>query len=131
MYLLMKVHKHMIAKRETINTKNKVLGPDSIWVDYHLQKTKHLIPTYLQDSNKILNRLERCPPFPRGAKLFTNDLVAMYLNINTNEGLANVSDVFKANRKELPIDFPTDAILDFMGLVLGNNVFHFEDTYCI
>ena len=47
MYLLMKVHKPMLATREIIDTNNTVLGPEYIWMDYYLHKTKFLIPTYL------------------------------------------------------------------------------------
>ena len=50
----------------------------------------HLIPTYLHDFNKILNKLNILAPFSPGAKLLTSDAVAMYPNINTDEGIATV-----------------------------------------
>ena len=87
MYLMMKVQKPMISTRAIINTNNTALGPEFIWVDYHVQNTKQLIPTYPQDSKQIFNKLKRHAPLSPGAKLFTGNSVAMYPIINTDEGL--------------------------------------------
>ena len=93
----MKVQKPTLDTRATIDTKNTVLGEASIWLEYHPQKTKYFIPTYLRYSNQILNELNRLYPLPSGAKLFTADAVVVYPNINNNEGIATVRKVFKAN----------------------------------
>ena len=128
MYLLIKVQKHKLDTIETIDTNNIVFRTESICVEYHLQEKIHLILTYLWDSNHILNELKRLSPLPPGTKLFTTDEFSMYLNINIYEGLATARTFLKYNSKELPIYFPTYAILNFMRLVLRNNVFHFGET---
>ena len=67
---------------------------------YHLQKTKQLIPTYLQKSNHILNDLNILYPLPPGTNIFTTDVVAMYPNINTDEGLATVRENLNPREKK-------------------------------
>ena len=99
MYLLTNFHKHKLSPREIIDTKNTTIDTASIWVDYHLQKTKKWIPTYPQDSNHILNELKRLYPLSQGAKSFTTYVVSMYLNINTDEGLTTVRLFLKPTSK--------------------------------
>ena len=48
MYHMMKVHKPTMATISIVDTKNTVLGPASIWMDYHPQKEKNMITTYFQ-----------------------------------------------------------------------------------
>ena len=52
----------------------------SKWLDYWLQQLKHLVPTYVKDSQQVLDdvKLINLPP---NAKLFTCDAHSMYNNI--------------------------------------------------
>ena len=58
----------------------------SKWLDYWLQQLKHLVPTYVKDSQQVLDdvKLINLPP---NAKLFTFDAHSMYNNIKTSHAI--------------------------------------------
>ena len=55
----------------------------------------------------------------------------MYQNIDKNKGMITMERFSKENKKYFPDDYPTAAVLEFLKLVLCNNIFIFGYTYCI
>ncbi|KAL7523170.1 hypothetical protein ACHAXR_000053, partial [Thalassiosira sp. AJA248-18] len=103
----------------------------SCWLDYHLQKLKHLIPTYIKDSNQLLDIIKEQGPLPPNAKLFTADANSMYTNIDTDHALEVISEwLFEMRAADkLPPGFPLEAVIEAMELVMKNNIFSWGDLY--
>ena len=90
-YFLISVELFVYCPSSSSSGTNKtVLGSYFFVVDYHIQKTKHLIPNYLRYSNQILNKMKRLAPFPPGAKIFSANAISMYPSINNDDGIATV-----------------------------------------
>ena len=93
-------------------------------MDHWLQKLKPIIPTYVKDSQQILDKIKplRLPPH---ARLFTANANSMYNNIDTEHAirvikwwLNNVDE-----RDLLPEGFPPEAVIDAMKVIMRNNIF--------
>jgi hypothetical protein len=102
----------------------------SKWLDFWLQTLKPFIPTYIKDSQQVLSDLSTIS-LPPTAKLFTTDANSMYNNIDTRHALQVISQWIKdlSHRRELPANFPVEAVLDAMALVMRNNLFEWGDLY--
>ena len=62
----------------------------SKWLNYWRQKLKHLIPTYIKDSQQVLDEIKTIE-LPPNAKLFTCDANSMYNNIDTEHAIRVIS----------------------------------------
>lgn len=128
-YLTLKVHKNPWSTRPVVSCIGSFVEIFSKWLDYQLNKLLPLSPTYLRDSNQVLEELEALGPLPRDAKLFTADAVSMYTNIDTRHALTVYHQWFRDCSHELPTDFPTELFLNVLEIVMTRNVFSFDDTY--
>ena len=87
-YGTIKVHKMKKGEKDTWKTRpvtatpGSPMHPPSKYLDHKLQKLLRYLPTYIQDSRHVMEKLSniRLPP---NAKLFTSDAVSMYTNIKT------------------------------------------------
>jgi hypothetical protein len=59
----------------------------SRWLDYWFQKLKPLLPTYIKDSNQLLEELASLGALPPNAKLATADANSMYTNIEPDHAI--------------------------------------------
>ena len=102
----------------------------SKWLDYWLQKLKPNIPTYLKDSQQVLDELKhlRLPP---NAKLFTCDAVSMYNNIDTEHAIRVISWWLNDmdEKGKLPANFPLEAVIHSMKIIMRNNLFEWGCLY--
>ena len=125
-----KVHKFPWKTRPIVCCSGTWLNDWSKWLDFWLQKIKHLVPTYVKDSQQVLDEVRRLH-IPPGAKLFTCDANAMYNNIDTDHAIEVITwwlnDLNEQNK--LPHDFPLEAILEAMEIIMKNNIFEFGDCY--
>jgi hypothetical protein len=93
-----------------------------------LQKVCCNLPSYINSSFSLKKALEELPPLPFKARLFTADAISMYTNIETNHAMQVITTYFEEH--EAPgSDFPTEALLAALDIIMKNNVFKFEDTY--
>ena len=90
-----------------------------------------LVPTYIRDSDDLREKLKSLGRLPEGAKLFSVDAVAMYTNINTRHAIESIRKLLKHFEAQLPPDFPAEALLAALDLIMRYNVFQFGDTYWI
>ena len=58
----------------------------SRWLDYWLKQLKSKVPTYVKDSQQVLDDIKDLI-LPPHAYLFTTDVNAMYNNINTEHAI--------------------------------------------
>ena len=73
----------------------------SKWLDYWLQKLKPHIPTYVKDSQQVLNETKQLR-LPANAKLFTADAASMYNNIDTEHAIRVISWWLKDPMRRIP-----------------------------
>ena len=76
-------------------------------------------------------KLKNFNSFPPGTMIFITNKVAIYPNIEIEKVLAIVYNFFEASKESLTKYYTTNTTIDFMDLVLWNNIFHFRDTLWI
>ena len=89
----------------------------------------HCIPTYLKDSNDLLQDLRELPKLPSNARLFTADATAMYTNIDTDTAIEAFSYLFDHYEAEIPTDFPKSFFLTVLEIIMKQNLFQFDNTF--
>ena len=105
-----KVHKPKLKFRPVVATCGTILHGISKWVDYHLQKLMHLIPTYyIRDCFEAKAEMEQLGQLPEGTCLFTMDAnrmdaTSMYTNIDTDHGL-HILEQFLEMHKDETVQF--------------------------
>ena len=86
------IHKNLWKMRPIVCCAGTMMNSWSKWLDYWLKKLKHLIPTYIKDSQQVSDEIKiiNLPPI---AKLFTCDANSMYKynNIDTEHAITVIS----------------------------------------
>ena len=128
--MICKVHKTPWATCPIVRCSGTIMNDLSRWLDFWLRKLKPFIPTYIKDSQQVLLDLSTIS-LPPNTKLFTTDVNAMYNNIDTRHTLQVISRwiIHLYHRRELPTNFPVEAVLEAMALVMRNNLFEWGDLY--
>ena len=63
-YIVPKIQKQPIKDRPVVSCINCFNAVFSTWLDYKMKSLLHCIPTYLKDSNVLLQDLQQLPPLP-------------------------------------------------------------------
>ena len=102
----------------------------SKWLDFWFQQLTLSIPTYLKNSDQLLKDISPLK-FPLHTRLFTTDAHSMYSSIDTDHAIRVITWWIKdLNRRGLlPLDFPVDAVLSAMRIIMKNNLFEFGDLF--
>jgi hypothetical protein len=79
-----------------------------------------LIQSYLKDSTSHINEIKHIE-LPKNALVFTADAKSMYTNIDTDAGIAAITDLLTSNKDKLPLDFPSELFLQILSIVMRNN----------
>ena len=58
-YGLVKIHKQPWTLRPVVSCCGSLLATISTWIDYHLQKLRHKLPAFIQDSTKFQRELQQ------------------------------------------------------------------------
>ena len=127
-YGLIKIHKDPWTIRPVVSCCGSLLARVSTWVDFHLQRLRHLIPSYIKDSEDLQHQLSLIH-IPPNTRLFTCDAISMYTNIDIDHSITVIRDWFDTFQSELPPDFPTAFLIPAIAAIMKNNVFSFGDTY--
>ena len=67
----------------------------SKFVDYHLQPIVKNMPSYMQDSNDFLNKIETAKNIASNCLLVTMDVKSLYTNIPNSEGISTSKQLMK------------------------------------
>ena len=107
-----------------------MLNGFSRWIDYWLQQLKPLIPSFINNSEQLINDLQNLGELPPGALLFKADAESMYTNIDTEHAVAVINQWLDdlSNNSQLPPGFPLLPLKQTLEIVMRNNVFEFGDT---
>lgn len=120
-----KVHKPMtpyVKLRPVSSQCGSITAVASVYVDAKLQPLSRKVPDYVLNSTTVLNALKKLNQLPSTAKFFTSDVVAMYANIDPDEGIPAIG-----NDCEAEINY--SLIIDVLTLIMNNNVFQFGDSW--
>ena len=104
------MNKTPCTTRPMVSTSGTSIAGLSKWLDYLLQKLRHQVTTYLNDSSHLIQILTYLGTLPPGAKIFTSDDKSMYTNIDKDHGTSQVENWIKKYYREIPTDFPTKAV---------------------
>ena len=125
-----KVHKSPWKMRPIVCCVGTLMNDWSRWLDYWLKQLKCHVPTYVKDSQEVLDQIKDLT-LPPNAYLFTTDANAMYNNISTEHAIEVITwwldDL--AEKLLLPDGFPLEAVLYAMKIIMRNNIFEFGDCY--
>jgi hypothetical protein len=127
--LTIKVHKNPWATRPVVCCAGTMLNSVSRWIDYWLQKIKHLVPSYIKNSSQLIDQLKDIGSLPQGALLFKADATSMYTNIDTDHAISVITDWLDEIETMLPLGFPTTPLKSALEFVMKNNIFEFGDTH--
>jgi hypothetical protein len=129
-YQIFKVHKahnppDLPSGRPIISGCNSLRENISLFIEHHSKDLVPLIPSYIQDTSDFLRQLETLKELnlPEGALVVSLDVVGLYSNILTVEGLKCLENALNT-RKDQKV--PTKLLVEFMRLVLTLNIFEFD-----
>ena len=128
-YLTEKMHKTPWTTRNVVITSWTMMAGLSKWLDHWMQKLRHQVTTYLKYFSHLIQLLKDQGTLPPGEKLFTADSKSMYTNIDTDHGTIQAVGWIEEYHQELPINFPTKAVKDYLKLFIHNNTFEFGDCF--
>jgi len=125
-----KDHKTPWKMRPIVCCAGTFINDWSKWLDYWLQKLKHHVPTYVKDSQQVLDETNHLH-LPPNAKLFTADANSMYNNIDTEHAIRAINLWLKDldSKSQLPNNFPLEAVIYAMETIMRNYVFKWGDMY--
>jgi hypothetical protein len=102
----------------------------STFIDYKLQQLTPSIPSYIQNSASLLNKLDKLKTLPPNCKLFTSDATSMYTNIDPGEGVNTLRlylNKYASEGKGGTLN--KELVCELMKLVMENNIFQFGNSY--
>ena len=127
--MTLKAHKNPYKFRPIVCCAGTWMNSWSKWLDFHLQKLKPFVPTYVRDTSHILEELKLINDLSPGSWIVVADADAMYNNIDTAHAIL----ILEAWLDELslspdfPTDFPLGAVKSAMKTIMTNNHFEFGD----
>ena len=129
-YHIFKVHKKHNAPnlppgRPIVSGCNSITEKISEFVDYHSKHLVPLMPSYLQDTPDLLRQIQilNNTPLPPNSFPVSIDVVGLYSNIPTEEGIAAME---RALEKRQDKTVTTKTLIELLTHVLKLNIFEFN-----
>jgi len=130
-YGMVKIHKTPWTLRPVVSCCGSLSAIASTWLDFHLQKLKKFVPSYIRDSKQLQDDIKNIK-IDHNYKLFTCDAVSMYTNIRPDhsvEILKDWCDTYKNEINQIKEGFPTNLILIVLKTIMETNIFQFGNTW--
>lgn len=132
-YGMPKVHKLKIPVplRPVVSQCGSLFAVISIFIDFKLQSLTSDIPSYISNSEELLDDLDKIENLPPSAKLFTSDATSMYSNIDPAEALPILESYLYHFQHELTptVKNQLKLLIALTKLVMENNIFQFGSTW--
>jgi hypothetical protein len=97
-YILPKIHKSTLESRPITAAHKWILTPFAKWIADILNPYVQQIPTYLKNSNELIELLDTLQP-QRITNLITGDVTSLYTNIDLQLLYLIISDLLEKNRE--------------------------------
>lgn len=126
-YMLPKVHKEPRDNppgRPIVAANGSLTEPASQFIDYFLKPYVQKLPSYVQDTTDVLNKISKIDDMTWDF-LVTLDVESLYTNISHVDGLRAISHYLSDRDGMMP---PSNFIVELTDWVLNNNVFLFQDA---
>ena len=122
---------HMLPKIYKINNPGRPVVSSigchstniSKFVDYHLQPIVKNIPSYVQDSNDFLNKIDTAKNIPADCLLVTMDVKSLYTNSPNPGGTSAVKATYERYPEK---SVAAKVIITFLAMILTLNNFMFN-----
>ena len=126
-YGIVKVHKPRLAMRPIVPCTRSVTTPASVVVDELLQRVLHeaKVPWIVRDTKSLIVDLESHTLSTQDGVFVTADIASLYTNIDTNDGLATVSDFLREHTTDLQLH---RFIMDLLTFVMRNSYLQFREN---
>ena len=125
-YSLLKIHKNPMKIRPIVSSCNSPTENISQFLDHWLQHCMRALPSYLQDTNQLINDL--CSLYiPEDSWLITVDVKSLYTCIPHSEGIEACRHALLATESIHIEQPPTEVLITLIELVLQNNTFEFNN----
>ena len=98
----------------------------SAFLDHQLKLIAMQVKSYVKDTNDFLKKLRDLPDLPEESIICTIDVVGLYPNIPSEEGLRFLRNALKERSNK---NVSTDTLIELAELVLQNNYFEVNEQY--
>ena len=122
-YILPKIHKPYIPGRPICSSNNHPTERISEFVDFHIRKYVHMLPSYVRHTQDFITKLKSIGTLSEDTILVTMDVTSLYTSIPNQMGIQAVLDQIQADPLA-PI--PTRHMEKLMNLILNKNHFEFN-----
>ena len=122
-HIFTKAHKEANPGKPVISSINCHTSKISEYVDYHFQPIVKEIPSYVQDTNDVLRKINQIDFVPDNSYLVSLDVKLLCINISNAEGIKFVKTSLEKCSKR---NTSTKVITTFLALLLTLNNFIFN-----
>ena len=126
-YIMAKVHKSPWTVRPIVSVSGSLTHGLGRWLDKQLKPIVQQLPSYIESSFDLKNRLSRFDLDLTNISLFTCDAVSMYTNIDTDHALEVLAHFLRTS--PLCSGASSAAIIAGLEILMQNNIFRFGDTF--
>ena len=119
-YILPKIRKPGNPGRPTVSSNSHPTERISHFVDHPLQPLVYKLPSFVKNTNDVLNKLQTIGNLPANSLLVTLNVSSLYANIPHNEGI-NACDYSLRSRSRPNI--LTVTLCDLIHMILTMNNF--------
>ena len=126
-YGIIKVHKPKLSMRPIVPCTRSITTPASVVVDELLQRVLHdaKISWIVKDTKSLIVELESCVLPTQDGVFVTADVVTLYTNIDTDDGLATIDEFLR--ELQIPANLHK-LIMDLLRFVMRNSFLTFRGT---
>ena len=124
LFFLKKIHKNPIAVTPIVSGCSGPTEKISQLIDRHLRPFVPKIKSYIQDTAEFIRFIESLK-LPSNCTVPTMDVKSLYLNIPHVESVLAFLKLYYNNRESDEIEIPSEAMKDFLNIVLTKNYFNF------
>ena len=131
LYILYKIHKKPLKTRPVCSDCASITHALGKWIDEQLQPIFKAQETYIKNSFELKLELEDLV-LAGNVSLFKYDAIAMYVNINTDACLEELSGYLHDPRtREAFPHYEPAMLMDAIELVMRNNIMKFGDIFAL
>ena len=95
--------------------------------DYVMQQNIHMVPSFLRDTNQVIEETTRMGKIPANTRWFKADAKSMYTYIELTHAITILRKMFTEFKSETK-NLPLEELLETIKTITNCNIFEFGDT---